>query len=464
MREFDFVAIGGGSAGYAAASLVAKAGFKVAVIEGGETVGGLCILRGCIPSKTLLATAANASAVRSAHHYGVKAAFQGVDGHFMQARKRLLIDDFAGYRRGQLESGRFTFLRGRAQFIDTHTVSVKTNNADHTIRGRTFLISTGSVISMPPIPGLDAVGYLDSDGMLESAKIPESVTVLGGGAIALEAASFYAGVGSRVTLIQRSSRVLKNLDPDVSEAVMEAMRKQGIRIETGVEVRACRADPTGKVVQCARASGVFDVVSAEIVSALGRVPATSGMGLSSAGVAIEGARVHINQTQQTSAPHIFAAGDVCGPLEVVHLAIQQGEVAARNACRLMSASNEPLEQMNYDLKLIAVFSEPAVASVGLSEAEASLAGIPFLSASYPFGDHGKSMVEGHTDGFVKLVVHADTRRIIGAAVVGPQAAEIIHEIVVAMHFKATAGELAKVPHYHPTLSESWTYPAEDLSE
>lgn len=299
--------------------------------------------------------------------------------------------------------------------------------------------------------------------MLESTRIPASVTILGGGAIALEAASFYAGVGSRVTLIQRSNRVLKELDPDVSDAVMEAMRKQGIRIETGVEVRACRTEQTAKAVHCVRGSSEFDVVSEEIVCALGRVPATSEIGLSSAGVAVEGARILIEKTQQTTCPHIFAAGDVCGPLEVVHLAIQQGEVAARNACRLLRASNEPLEKMDYALKLFAVFSEPAVSSVGLSEVEAALAGIPFLSASYPFGDHGKSMVEGHTEGFVKLVVHADTRRIIGAAVVGPQAAEIIHEIVVAMHFNATAGELAKVPHYHPTLSEIWTYPAEELS-
>jgi pyruvate/2-oxoglutarate dehydrogenase complex dihydrolipoamide dehydrogenase (E3) component len=173
--------------------------------------------------------------------------------------------------------------------------------------------------------------------------------------------------------------------------------------------------------------------------------------------------VAVQSTQQTTLPHIFAAGDVCGPLEVVHLAIQQGEVAARNACSMVRGSAQPLSKMDYRLKLFAVFSEPAVSSVGLSEAEAAAMGIPISSATYPFNDHGKSMVEGQTDGFVKLIVDADSKKILGASAVGPQAPEIIHEIVVAMFFNATAGELAQVPHYHPTLSEIWTYPAEELS-
>jgi pyruvate/2-oxoglutarate dehydrogenase complex dihydrolipoamide dehydrogenase (E3) component len=187
------------------------------------------------------------------------------------------------------------------------------------------------------------------------------------------------------------------------------------------------------------------------------------MALERAGVDLDGARIIVGGTQQTSCSHVFAAGDVCGPLEVVHIAIQQGELAARNAVRLLRKSSEPMEQMDYRLKLFAIFSNPALAVVGLSEKEAREMGIPFIAASYPFADHGKSMVEGHTQGFVKLVVHSGTKQILGASVVGPEAAEIIHEVVVAMHFNATAGDLAKVPHYHPTLSEIWTYPAEELA-
>jgi len=178
---------------------------------------------------------------------------------------------------------------------------------------------------------------------------------------------------------------------------------------------------------------------------------------------MRGAHIAVSATQQTSLPHIFAAGDVCGPHEVVHIGIQQGEVAARNALRILNGETSGLESVDYSLKMFAVFSNPGVAVAGLSESEARAAGISIRSASYPFSDHGKSMVEGVGHGFVKLITEAATGTILGAAVVGPSAAELIHEVVVAMHFKARAADLATIPHYHPTLSEIWTYPAEELS-
>ena len=462
-NEYDFTVIGGGSAGYAAASLAAGAGLRVAVVEGGREVGGLCILRGCMPSKTLLATANRAAAVRGAAEFGVKARLDGVDGTDMQARKRVLIADFAEYRKGQLESGRFTFVRGLARFTGTHTVEITTAEGSQILRSKTFLIATGSVLVPPPVPGLVETGFLDSDAMLESEHLPASIIVLGGGAIALEAATFYAGIGSHVTLLQRSTRVLKEADPDVSEAVANGLRHHGVRVETGVELLLCKKTNDGKVVRFRQNGVESECAAEEIMSALGRAPATRGLALEACGVALKGARIAAQATQQTSQPHIFVAGDLCGPLEVVHLAIQQGEIAARNVIRQLSNATESLEEMDYRLKMLAVFSDPGVATVGLTEAEARAQNIPILSASYPFADHGKSMVEGHLHGFVKLTVHAESREILGGAVVGPHAAELIHEVVTAMYFRAKAGDLARVPHYHPTLSEIWTYPAEELA-
>ena len=182
----------------------------------------------------------------------------------------------------------------------------------------------------PPVSGLAECGYLDSDRFLESERIPASVTVLGGGAIALEAATFYAGAGSRVTVLQRSNRILKEADPDVSEALAAGLRGHGIRVETGVQLCSAHAGPEGKVVVF-RQDGVEKRVAAEeILCALGRQAATGGLGLESCGISLVGSRVAVSATQQTSQPHVFAAGDVCGPLEVVHLAIQQAETAARN--------------------------------------------------------------------------------------------------------------------------------------
>ena len=201
----------------------------------------------------------------------------------------------------------------------------------------------------------------------------------------------------------------------------------------------------------------------EIIYALGRVPQLSGLGLEHAGVPLENGRLACNAAQQTGAAHIFAAGDAAGPHDIVHIAIQQGEVAARNAAKIVRAGAGPLETMDYRLKLFAVFSEPQVATVGLTEKELTLARAPCVVAQYPFDDHGKSVLLGETEGFVKLIAAEKTREILGAAVVGPHASDLIHEIAVAMHFRATANDLARVPHYHPTLSEIWTYPAEELA-
>jgi pyruvate/2-oxoglutarate dehydrogenase complex dihydrolipoamide dehydrogenase (E3) component len=203
--------------------------------------------------------------------------------------------------------------------------------------------------------------------------------------------------------------------------------------------------------------------ASQVLQALGRSPNIRGLALDAADIRVEKDRPVTAASQQTSQPHIFAAGDVSGPFEIVHIAIQQGEIAARNAGRLLGGGAEPMEECDYRLKLFAVFSDPEVAVVGRGETELRGAGVPFRAASHPFNDHGKSMCMGETDGFVKLVVAAEGGEILGGACVGPHAAELIHEIVVAMRYRATAAQLAAIPHYHPTLGEIWTYPAEELA-
>jgi pyruvate/2-oxoglutarate dehydrogenase complex dihydrolipoamide dehydrogenase (E3) component len=172
----------------------------------------------------------------------------------------------------------------------------------------------------------------------------------------------------------------------------------------------------------------------------------------------------LDACQRSSQSHIFAAGDVAGPYEIVHIAIQQAELAVRNAARALGKLAGEPEKIDYRLKLFVLFTEPQMAHVGLSEAEARAEGRDFRVASYPFADHGKSLIRGALHGFVKLLADRQTGEILGGAVVGPEAAELIHEIVVAMYFRATASDLARVPHYHPTLSEIWTYPAEELAQ
>ena len=464
-EHYEFVVIGGGSGGYAGARTGVEHGLKTAVVDGAETLGGLCILRGCMPSKTLIESANRNLSIRRASEFGLRAS--GLETHVgeIRDRKRKLIGEFAEYRQGQLEDGRFALHRGYAEFTDPHTlkISPRDRSEPYTITADAFLIATGSTIPKPPLPELDEVGYITSDDILDAESLPPSLIVLGGGAIALEMAHYLEGIGREVTVIQRSDQVLTGSDQDVADALADALRER-MTLHTGTELTGASKDGATKSVNYNHEGEPKTASADEILVALGRAPATSGLSLESAGVSLQGKQIATGSDQSTSTGHIFAAGDVCGPHEVVHIAIEQGEIAATNAAVLLGKlPGEKRREINYRLKLFGVFTEPQVASVGLSEAEAKAQGIEYLADSYPFDDHGKSMTMGETHGFVKLICAPDGE-ILGGSAVGPEVVELIHEIAVAMHFRAKAGDLAQIPHYHPTLSEIWTYPAEELAE
>lgn len=465
--DFDFVVIGGGSAGYAAARTAASLGLTTAVVDGAPELGGLCILRGCMPSKTLIESANRALTLRRASEFGLSANPGPPSIPAIRDRKRSLIADFASYRQGQLEDGRFTLHRAQATFVDPHTLSVTPIDGSpaFTLTARTFCVATGSVASIPPIPGLAESGFWTSDDILDADSLPASCIVLGGGAIALELAHYLDAMGTRTTLIQRNHQLLTGLDPEASDVLRSAYTERGIVNYCGTQIHRIQITSEGqKQIHFTDATGDHHLTADQILIALGRHPNTDPLQIANAHVSLSHKKIVVQPTQQSTQSHLFAAGDVASPLDVVHLAIEQGEIAARNAHRLITRSPEPLEHIDYRLRLFGVFSHPQVAAVGASESELKSHGIPFLTASYPFNDHGKSMTRGETHGFVKMLAHAGTGEILGALCVGPEATELIHEVVVAMRFRATAATFARIPHYHPTLSEIWTYPAEDLAD
>ncbi len=453
--QFDLVVVGGGSGGYAAARSAQASGLSVAVVEGGAQIGGLCILRGCMPTKALLYAAEVAHLARLAGTWGIRTGQVTIDFPAVMARKRKLIKDFADYRQGQLLDGRFTLIRAEARFRDAHTLALSNGRE---ISARYFVISTGSQVAEPPISSLRTVGYLTSDTALELDHLPASLIVLGGGAIAIEGAQFFARLGTRVTLIQRGPHLLRDLDPDAAAALEEALKAEGIHVYTGTKLLEARQHHTHKAVEFDRGGVRMEASAAEIFFALGRSPNTSQLHPEQAGVELEGSRVKTNARMQTSVPHIYAAGDCTGPHEIVHLAIQQGEIAAHNI-----AHPEQPREMDYRLLTSVVFSDPQVATVGLTEQAARARGTEYLAASYPFNDHGKSLIMEALHGFVKLLADPKTGEILGGCCVGPAGGELIHEIIVAMAKRMTVRELAATPHYHPTLAEIWTYPAEELA-
>ncbi len=465
MMKFDFAVLGGGSAGYAAARTAVDLGLKTAVIDGAEELGGLCILRGCMPSKTLIESGNRFRTIRRAEEFGLRASGLSVRAEEVIARKRKLIGEFAEYRQEQLADGRFALIRGTGRFLSPTKIQVDLREGGtEEIEAASCLIATGSHVSGIDIPGIQEAGCLISDDILDLEQIPKSIIVLGGGAIALEMAHYLEAVGSQVTVIQRSNKVLSTLDPDLATVVEAAFEERGIKTFTGTSLREVTTGDGQKTVHFDH-RGEAKTVSAEaLLMALGRKPSTGSLSLEAAGVETNRGQIRVEASQVTTAPNIFAAGDVCGPLEVVHLAIEQGEAAANNAALFLGKRSRPPVEMDYRLKLFGVFTEPQVAAVGRNEKELQEEGSAFDIASYPFDDHGKSMVMGETHGFVKLIAERGTGRLLGGAVVGPEATDLIHEIVVAMHFRATAADLAKIPHYHPTLSEIWTYPAEELAE
>jgi pyruvate/2-oxoglutarate dehydrogenase complex dihydrolipoamide dehydrogenase (E3) component len=453
--EYDVAVIGGGSAGYAAARTCGQAGLKTAVIEGGKEVGGLCILRGCMPTKAFLYSAEVLHLIKNGMVFGVRPGEVGFDWDEILARKDRLIKEFADYRRHQLENGKFEFIRAKARFKDAHTLELDNGRE---IRAKDFVISTGSVIAPPPLESLSAVGYITSDEALTLKRIPKSMIVLGGGAVSVEFAQFFSRLGVRVTLIQRSKHILREEDRETGEALETVFRREGMTVFSGTNLLMAWREGELKGISFEYEGQIVRVAAEEILYGLGRIPNTEGLGLDNAGVQLSLGRFLVNSEMRTNVPHIFGAGDCTGLHEIVHIAIQQGEIAAHNIIH----PHEP-KHIDYRLKTIVVFTEPQVARVGFTEKEARNEKVPYIAASYPFNDHGKSLIMEAKDGFVKLVADPLTGEILGGCCVGPSGGELIHEIIAAMSKRMTVGELAAMPHYHPTLAEIWSYPAEDLA-
>lgn len=454
--DFDVAIIGGGSGGYAAARTTAGQGLKTVVIEGGEEVGGLCILRGCMPTKALLHAAEVMHLVSHPEAFGIRTEGVTFDFAKVMARKDALIKDFADYRTQQLNGGKFKFIRANARFADSHTLELSNGSR---LTAANFVISTGSTLAPSPLPELNELDCLTSDSALKLTRLPRSIIVLGGGAVALEFAQFFSRFGVKTTVIQRSPHVLHEMDSDAAKVVETVFRRQGITVFTDTKLTNARRLGGSKEVFFQHEGETKRALADEIFYALGRVPQISSLGLDAAGVQLEYGRIKTNLQMQTSAPHIYAAGDCTGLHEIVHIAVQHGEVAGHNI-----AHPDRPKQMDYRLITEVVFTDPQIASVGLTEKRAHVRNIPYLVASYPFDDHGKSLIMDAKDGFVKLLADPQTGEIIGGSCVGWMGGELIHEIVAAMAKRMMVHELAAMPHYHPTLAEIWTYPAEEIAD
>ena len=452
--NYDLIVIGGGSGGYAAADTAQSAGAKVAIVDPGP-LGGLCILRGCMPTKTILRSSDIMALMQRAGEFGLSASDIQADLAAIIDRKNTLIREFADYRIGQLKDPRFTLIQDKATFVSPHEIEA----GGKRLSAKSFIIATGSVINQVAVPGLEDTGYLTSDDALELKERPEAMIVLGAGPVAVELAQFYQRIGTQVTLIQRSPHILSSTDEDLARPVEARLREEGMSVYTSTQLQQVSAEGNQKIVRFMHEGTEKSVSATCILDALGRRPNVDGLNLDAAGVEMSEWGVGVNCAMQTSQPHIFAVGDVNGLHEIVHIAIQQGEVAAWNATHLDQPPREVDERLNTNV----VFTDPPVASVGLTEKDCRKKKINYLAASYPFNDHGKSLCLGETHGHVKLLCDPKSGEIIGGHITGPEAGELIHQLIAVMYYKGTVQDLLTMPHYHPTLSEILTYPAEELT-
>jgi pyruvate/2-oxoglutarate dehydrogenase complex dihydrolipoamide dehydrogenase (E3) component len=455
MRSYDFVAIGGGSAGFNAARVAAGLGKRVAVIDGARELGGLCILRGCMPSKTLIYSAEVLHLARTAGDFGLRVPRAAADMAAVQARKRRIVAEFALDRRKHLRSGKFDLIRSRARFADPHTLVLKDGSR---IRASRILIGTGSRVSVPPVPGLASSRFWTSDDVLALGFKPLSAIVLGGGIVACELAQYLGRIGTRVCMIQRSPDLLREHSRGAAAVVRRAFEDEGMEVHTGTQVLGIRTSARGASVRFREGGKVLRRSARHLFNALGREPATSGLGLEAAGIATaKNGRILTNRWQQTSVPHIYAAGDCCGPHEIVHVAVQQAELAASHACGVKG-----LKPVDESLLLGVVFTDPQVATLGLRERDLVERRVKYVAASHPFNDHGKSILMNANYGYVKVLAEARSGRILGAEIVGKDAGELIHCFSTPLAMRANVRDMLRAPWYHPTLAEIVTYPLEEI--
>jgi pyruvate/2-oxoglutarate dehydrogenase complex dihydrolipoamide dehydrogenase (E3) component len=494
--------LGGGSAGYAAARVAGQMGATVGLVERGP-VGGLCILEGCMPSKALLRSGDVLHLLRTAGQLGVDAPAARADFGRVMERKRRLVDAFAASRRDEIETAAgVELLLGEVRLTGRHEVSLRTTDEagrpvpgtpERAISGRTIVLATGSTPVIPSIDGLADAGYITTDEALGLEAPPASMIVLGAGAVALELGQFYARMGTQVTLLERSRRVLSDEDAEMGETLAGYLRDEGLSLQTSVGVRTCRRRPDGRCSVAGEVDGrAQEFVGDVLLVATGRRAATSGLDVAAAGVRLDedGALIAVDETMRTSNPDIYAAGDVASRLQATHLAVLQGEVAGFNAARALGlgggngvtaaadaflppavrrlggvAQTGPNGFLRMDDTVVpqVLFTDPTFARVGINEREAHRSGLSYASARYDYADHGMAMNMGQTRGFVKMLGAPDGGRLLGVQILGHQADTLIHEACVAMAFGASAAQLARIPHYHPTLSEILAAAAEALA-
>ena len=447
--SYDVVIIGAGTGGYVAAIRCAQLGKKVAVVEKQKALGGTCLIWGCIPTKALLEHAHALKVIRDAKEWGVvlPAATPAIDMNQVQSRKDRIV---TGLTRGVeflFKKNRIDWIKGTAHLAGKGKVEI-VEGETQTLEAKEIVVATGSYARSVPGIEIDHKRIITSDDAIALKDVPKTLVIMGSGAVGVEFASMYARFGSKVTIIEVLPRVVPIEDEDVSRELAASFKRQGIAIypDTRVE-RLTRAEGGAELIARSTGDKTETFRAEKVLMAVGRRPLTEGMGLEALGVATDRGYVKVDAMMRTTAPGVYAIGDVLPTPALAHLASQEGVVAVEH---MAGKSPQPI---NYDQVPGCTYCSPEIGSVGLTEAKARERGYDVVVGKFPFSAVGKARILNQASGFAKIVAEKKYDEVLGVHIIGPSATELIAEACAAMKLEATSEELVNTIHAHPTLSE-----------
>jgi len=450
--RFDLVVIGGGPGGYVCAIRAAQLGLKTACVEKRGALGGTCLNVGCIPSKALLQSSHKyEEAAHGLAAHGVKVNGAALDLPTMMGRKDKVVTDLTKGVEFLFQKNKVAYIKGAARLLGANKISVAANGAaGQTIEAKNIVIASGSEVM--PLPGveIDEQQIVSSTGALTLAKVPGHLVVVGGGYIGLEMGSVWRRLGAKVTVVEFLDRIVPGMDGEIARQFQRILAKQGMTFRLGTKVTAAKKAKAGVTLTLEPAAGGnAETLDADVVLvAIGRRPHTNGLGLETAGVAIDNkGRITTDAHFRTNVPGIYAIGDVIAGPMLAHKAEEEGVALAEILAGQAG-------HVNYETVPGIVYTWPEVATVGKSEEELKSAGVAYRAGKFPFTANSRARCNADTDGFVKILADAKTDRVLGAHIIGPEAGTLIHECVMAMEFGASAEDIARAFHGHPTLNEA----------
>lgn len=445
--QYQVAVLGAGPGGYIAAIRAAQLGLRTVLVEK-DQLGGVCLNRGCIPTKALLNAAEKFTTLAQLADFGLWAKEVGFDFTRVMARKDAVVSKLRGGIAQVIKSWGITVLTGSGVFQDPHTLLVTASDGTvTTVTAAHIIIATGSQAVTIPIPGVDLPGVVTSDALLSLTEVPAQLTIIGAGAVGIEFGTIYATFGAAVTVVEKEDTILPGLDLDVVRRMAPLLRKKGLRLLTATAVTGITPTSSGLAVTVQNGQGTEVIPAAKVLLAVGRRANVADLNLDAAGVSFTHQGIPVAANMATNVPHIYAVGDVTGAYMWAHAAAAEGITAAENAAGLERT-------MDYRAVPGCIFTSPEIAMVGYTAAEAATHNIAVKAGRFNFAANGKALAMGESDGMVKIIADKETDRVLGMHIIGPHASDLIMEGTLAIRYGLTAAQLASAIHPHPTLCET----------